>query len=153
MLLHCRTMKYNIPFFLYQFPERYIRPYAKISGDILHQRPHQCLSRTDCPVIDTDRLIWNQCLFVNRPHNSCSAALRAGPLTVERKLFRTRRHYPLLTYRTINRLFCCHCQCRLYIMTIRTSVCAASLENINRKLFKSSVPVPNVLRIPGTPGL
>ena len=29
---------------------------------------------------------------------------------------------------------------------------AARRENISRRLFKSSVPVPNVLRMPGTPG-
>lgn len=28
----------------------------------------------------------------------------------------------------------------------------AKRENIRRRLFKSSVPVPNVLRMPGTPG-
>ena len=28
----------------------------------------------------------------------------------------------------------------------------ASRENISRRMFKSSVPVPNVLRMPGTPG-
>ena len=30
--------------------------------------------------------------------------------------------------------------------------CAARRENISRRLFKSSVPVPKVLRMPGTPG-
>ena len=122
MFLDGRPVKHNVPLFFRKLPERHISTNPKITGNVLHKRPHESLPWTDSPLVNTKGLIRHKRLPVHGPDHSRTAAFRAGSLAIKGQHFCTWSHHPRSTLRTKYLLLCCHGQGRRYIMSIRTPV-------------------------------
>ena len=60
VLLDCRTVEHDIPFFCRELPEGNIRADTHFSCDILHQRPHEGLPGQNSAFVNTQILIRHE---------------------------------------------------------------------------------------------
>ena len=118
----CFAMKHDLTLMRGQLAKRHVRPHAKLTDNILHQRPHQCLPRQHSALVDRQRFIGNKGRFVHHMNDARSVTMRTSSLAVERKLLCTDRLHKLAAYRTMHILFSSVIECRRHIMTVRASI-------------------------------
>ena len=60
LFFYSEAMEYDIPFLRRQLAERRIGSHTHLPGNVLHQRPHQCLTRGHRPLVDGQQLVRHQ---------------------------------------------------------------------------------------------
>ena len=88
MVLDRRSVENQIPLFFCQILKWYICTDAKFPGNILHQRPHQCLPGQHRPFVDRQVFIRYQGRFIYHMDDARSVTMRTGSLAVKGKFLR-----------------------------------------------------------------
>ena len=126
VVLDGRPVEHDFPLFRCQQAKRYVGTHTQIPGDILHQRPHQCLPGQYSPLVYGKGFIGHEGRFIHNPDTPGTAALGTGPLTVEREFLRPRCIEMLSALGTDEFAPCGNGKGGRRIVTVRTAVAGQS---------------------------
>ena len=102
---------------------RDVRPYAEvIARDVLHERPHERLPRRDGAFVDRERIVRDDRIHVDFPHDARSVAPLARALRIEGELLRAGREEARAAFGADELALRRHVQGRREVVSVRAAV-------------------------------
>ena len=87
-MLFGRAVKDDFLFFRSEVAERYIGAHAQVTGDILHQGPHQGLPGRHSAFVDGQGVVRHQRILVHGADHTRAGTGRTGPFRIKGHRFR-----------------------------------------------------------------
>ena len=123
VVLFRRRVEDDVPLPVGEVAPRHVRPHAEmVARDVLHERPHERLPRRDGAFVDRERIVRDDRIHVDFPHDARSVAALARALRVEGKLLRAGREETRATFGADQFAFRRHVQRRREVVSVRAAV-------------------------------
>ncbi len=122
-------MIYDFFFFRSEVTERDVGTHTHLAGNVFHKRPHQRAPRRHGPLIDGERVIWDDGGGVHGADDAGAVAAAARADGVEGELLCPGSIYPFPAHRTEDRLLGSNVQGRLEIVTVGAAVTGQPREH------------------------
>ena len=123
VVLFRRRVKDNVALAVGEVAPRHVRPYAEVvARDVLHARPHERLPRRDGAFVDRERIVRDDRIHVDFPHDARSVAALARALRIEGELLRAGREEARTACGADELVFRRHVQGRREVVSVRAQV-------------------------------